>query len=1229
MSEGGTTTRSCSSGRFLTITSGTWSCNSVLGFCTGSSSATSRMNSQCGYGSSCTIKATNSWLTGDPCSGCGKTLYWSDSCPLLWSSWSSWSACPSDCITQSLHRSQSCQKPSGYSCGTAPSQSISCLLIGCTSSTEISRSTPNDLVYRSLTSNCFVAMKRTSFTFRARANNDLQLALGTHDCDDCGTHYEFIIGGWGNTKSAMYYGLSGTQCATYSQAILDQTFFDSFWISWEGNNIRTGKGGTVDSNVIMTCTRSTHFEANYILIRTGYGSSGEWRFPNDVACIHERNGNVDITADNTGCNAVSTYACASGYKQTAGNTQRTCGFGQIWSGYPLVCSDPTCKIDILFIIEASSHTSSIYSALVSAIGDLAGALQISANDIQAGVITFDDTVDKNIKFNAYSSASSLDSAITSLSISSASSSVDLAEALRVGFYEFFTLSNGNRYEAYRHFVLISKTHSQNGSVVANAIRQISKNQVFTIGIDPSSALITDLKAIAGDDSRYWEVSSPADLYPKFNEILQKIAVCPITPLPDPVTVDCKLDITFIVESYNMRFSKTLLAGLMEDIPISSDGVRVGFVTYDSGATKEFGLTTYTSSETLRGAIENVPDRTSSDHFVYQGLIKARDSVFIGTDDREDANNHYVFVVGPFYSETAAVSREIRGSGNNFIFAAHVGSSFQSEYQECVDSCGDYTRYTNTDSYDNMMNIREQFIQKITSCEAIIEITQDCKIDLVFIMDDTDTISTSKFQEMKTFLVSLVTKIVVGDDAVRIGVVTYGDDAITVFNLNQYSTASAVKTAINGLTQGNAAYGRDRRIVEKALLHTLWNVFTKENGEREDAKNFYVVLTYGGSEGMQVSDYGAALQYNSMIELFILGANVTSSFDSDFEGAVTEGRYMSASNFIELQCNSKGLVSNITECPTEDPVPLATPSCKLDILFILEASSSSAGAKFVFLKSFFANLARKISVSSDTVRIGVITYDYKGYRQFDLKTHTTNDDVSNAIMKIPEGSVPKNLLDKALLYARTTYFTEANGDRADAANYFVFSVDGIRAGSAIQGAVINANWPNQVFAVDINSTYAQEYKDAAGDNSRYFFAPSYQNLSSIEAAVLKAISKCPSPQITTTTGVSLRNKAVTAPCLNSLIYMYPKDLTAYTGGSRGMMYLMTDYVFIITTCSRITSWEFSYSRSGWIDFMVWRPSGNNYKLVAYNTIYVEGVNSTIYTVVEYERIAVLENDVIGW
>ena len=109
----------------------------------------------------------------------------------------------------------------------------------------------------------------------------------------------------------------------------------------------------------------------------------------------------------------------------------------------------------------------------------------------------------------------------------------------------------------------------------------------------------------------------------------------------------------------------------------------------------------------------------------------------------------------------------------------------------------------------------------------------------------------------------------------------------------------------------------------------------------------------------------------------------------------------------------------------------------------------------------------------------------------------------------------------------------------------------------------------------------------------------------------------------------------APCLNSLIYLYPEDLTEGKDGGKGRlqflsltlnhllflnintllvryyplfldtMYIMTDFVYSITSCSRITSWEFSHWKSGYIDFMVWRPTGNKYKLVAFNSLYVSG------------------------
>lgn len=56
----------------------------------------------------------------------------------------------------------------------------------------------------------------------------------------------------------------------------------------------------------------------------------------------------------------------------------------------------------------------------------------------------------------------------------------------------------------------------------------------------------------------------------------------------------------------------------------------------------------------------------------------------------------------------------------------------------------------------------------------------------------------------------------------------------------------------------------------------------------------------------------------------------------------------------------------------------------------------------------------------------------------------------------------------------------------------------------------------------------------------------------------------------------------------------------------MMYLMIDFVYIIISCLCIIFWEFFYWKFGYIDFMVWRLSGSNYKLVVYNIIYVLGI-----------------------
>ncbi|XP_078326552.1 collagen alpha-3(VI) chain-like [Crassostrea virginica] len=1219
--------RNCGSGNYLRITSGSYICS--YGY---SVSVTSRMNSNCNYNSACTIYATNSWLGGDPCIGWSKSLSWSDGCYTIWGGWGSWSSCPGDCTTHNLVRYRTCIHPNN-NCGSAPADYIQCKRLGCYSSADISRTTTDAGVWSSLTPDCFVGMGRTHVKFRARANNDVHLALTKYDStSSAGTAYYIIIGGWSNTRSTIRFGLGTVECVYTSHTPLSRTYFDEFWISWTGNYVLVGSGSTLGSGTFLSCYHASMYEVNFIFIRTCCSSSGEWRFPNDVACKHVTNTYVEVTTDDTSCNGESIYGCQSGYKQIAGSTKRTCGFGGILTGYPLVCAESTCKLDMVFIIEASVHTSSIHSELMTVVGNLAGSLKISTSDIQVGVITFDNVVDEEIELNDYYySASSLDSAITSITISSTSSTVNLADALRYAFYDSFTLSKGNRFTAFKHFIVIAQTYSsQTGAAVADQIRLNLRNQLFTIGISPSASLVADLKAIAGNDSRYMQFSSPSDMATQFNTIFQKIAICPTIVL-EPMTFDCEIDIVFIVERYNLRYTKRFLAEMMDNITVSSDGIRVGLVTFDSGAYTQFRLTTYTSSESVRNAIESIAETNRTDHLVDKGLIEARDNVFTASrGDRTTASNHYVFIVGPFESYPESVAKDIRSSGSNYIYAIHIGNQYQKEYQKAVDSCGDYTRYTNVDSYENLINIKEDIIQKITSCQSVNITTPDCPLDIVFIMEDTDEMSAIEFNDMKSFFVSLVSQMIIGDTAIRIGVVTYADGATTVFPLNQYSTGSGIITAITNINQGSNAYNRSSRYVDKTLKHIQMNFFTTANGDRSNAPNYYILLVKGPSAEGKAAAFSSAVRAIDSSEVFIVGVNISSSVDAEYLEAVDDDKYLKGVNFSVLQCINDVVVPNITQCPEFiTPATLVSPSCQLDIVFIIERSESSKHENYVFVKAFFSNIARQLDVATDKIRIGVITYNTHAYTTFTLDQYMTPTEISYQIMKLPEGTDKRYMIDNALAYAKTTFFTAANGDRASAANYYVFVIDGVRSGASIQGEFITKAWPNTIFAIDINSGYEKEYKRTAGVDSRYFFASSYANLSTIESDVISAITSCPVPQPVTTTDGSLMFVDVSAPCLNSLIYLYPEDLTEGKDGRIDTMYIMTDFVYSITSCSRITSWEFSHWKSGYIDFMVWRPSGSSYQLVAYNSLYVSGKNTTTYTVVDYERIAVLEGDVIGW
>ena len=143
---------------------------------------------------------------------------------------------------------------------------------------DINKSTPNDNVWYNLTTNCLVATGRTYLTFRARASNDVNIAFTSDNSVTSGTAYDIVIGGWKNTRSTLRLGIGGSECVHTNHNPLSQTFFDEFWVSWTGSYVRVGTGTSVGSSYFLSCYQRSMYSVNFIWIRTGWGSSGEWRF---------------------------------------------------------------------------------------------------------------------------------------------------------------------------------------------------------------------------------------------------------------------------------------------------------------------------------------------------------------------------------------------------------------------------------------------------------------------------------------------------------------------------------------------------------------------------------------------------------------------------------------------------------------------------------------------------------------------------------------------------------------------------------------------------------------------------------------------------------------------------------------------------------------------------------------------------------------------------------------
>ncbi|NXU93533.1 VITRN protein, partial [Xiphorhynchus elegans] len=368
----------------------------------------------------------------------------------------------------------------------------------------------------------------------------------------------------------------------------------------------------------------------------------------------------------------------------------------------------------------------------------------------------------------------------------------------------------------------------------------------------------------------------------------------------------------------------------------------------------------------------------------------------------------------------------------------------------------------------------------------------CKVDLSFLMDGSWSIGKRRFQLQKRFLGNMAQALGIGSAGPLMGIVQYGDDPSTEFNLKTYANSKDLRNAIEKIQQKGGLSN-----VGKALSFVNKNFFLDANGNRGGAPNVVVVVVDGWPTDRV--EEASRLARESGINIFFV--TVEAAAQSEKQNVIepnfvdkavcrTNGFYsINVPSWFSLHKVVQPLVKRV--CDTDRLVCSKTCLNSADIGFVIDGSSSVGTGNFRTVLQFVANISKEFEISDTDTRIGAVQYTYEQRLEFSFDKYSTKEDVLNAIKRISYWSGGTST-GAAISYASEQLFSKSKPNKR---KIMILITDG-RSYDDVSVPAMDAH-QNGVIAYSIGVAWAapDELEAIATDPDKEhsFFVDEFDNL----------------------------------------------------------------------------------------------------------------------------------------
>ncbi|XP_068953499.1 von Willebrand factor A domain-containing protein 2 [Petaurus breviceps papuanus] len=363
-----------------------------------------------------------------------------------------------------------------------------------------------------------------------------------------------------------------------------------------------------------------------------------------------------------------------------------------------------------------------------------------------------------------------------------------------------------------------------------------------------------------------------------------------------------------------------------------------------------------------------------------------------------------------------------------------------------------------------------------------KLSLECSVNLLFLLDSSSGTTLEGFLQAKAFLKRFVQAVVSMDSPVNVAVAQYGQEVEIPIRMGEYQDVPSLMKSLDRMRFIGGA-----TLTGRALEYVADHGFrdTLPSGETPDPQPRWVVVLLTDSRSQDL--VAGRARYARDRELFLIGVG------SEFLRAELEEITGNPKQVITYS-NPQDLFNKIPELQ-KTICSLQRPGCQsqsLDLVFLLDASTTVGQANFMKVRSFVKRSSLQFNINRDVTQIGLVVYGSRVQTEFALDTHPTSSSLLQAINQTPyvggAGST-----GSALLHVYDEVMTVQKGARPGVSKAVVVITEGTGTEDAVVPAQKLRNNGISVLVIAVGPILKETLLRFAGSHDFLIHVASYEDL----------------------------------------------------------------------------------------------------------------------------------------